>query len=112
MIRLSSIAVLWATIGTLGATIINTNNPATVAAFQAGATVINFESISGRTPQTISSYTTGDPVSSSSFIFDQIPGVQFSVGGMVGTNEPALYQLSGGMAGDAKSGNTWLGPVD
>ena len=98
MIRLSPIAVLWATFGTLGATVIDTNNPAIVAAFQTGATVIDFESISGRTPQTINSYTTGDPVSSSSFIFNQIPGVQFSVGGMVGTNEPALYQLSGGIA--------------
>jgi hypothetical protein len=31
---------------------------------------------------------------------------------MVGTNEPAVYQLSGGIAGDAKSPTNVLGPVD
>jgi len=91
---------------------INTNNPADVSAFQAGATVVNFNSISGRTPQTITSYTVGAAVSPTSFIFDQISGVQFSVGGMVGTNEPALYSLSGAIAGDAKSPPVVLGPVD
>src|SRR3954464_86354 len=87
--------------GLLHATVINTNNPATIAAFQAGATVANFDSISGVTAQAITAYTAGNPVNSSSFIFNQIPGVQFSVGGMVGTNEPAVYQLTGGIAGDA-----------
>jgi hypothetical protein len=98
--------------GLLHATVINTSNPALVAAFQTGATVNNFESISGRTPQAISAYTAGDAVSPSSFIFDQIAGVKFSVGGAPGTNEPALYQLTGAIAGDAHSGNTVLGPVD
>jgi len=98
--------------GLLSAAVVNTNNAAVVAAFQTGATVVNFESIAGPTPQTITSYTAGNPVSSSAFIFDQIPGVQFSVGGAPGTNDPALYQLSGGIAGDAKSGNKVLGPVD
>ena len=98
--------------GLLPATVINTNNPATVAAFQSGATVVNLSNISGRTPQAITNYTSGNAVSTSSFIFNQIPGVQFSVGGAVGTNEPALYQLSGGIAGDAKSPSTVLGPVD
>jgi len=98
--------------GLLSAAVINTNNAAIVAAFQTGATVVNFESIAGRTPQAITTYTAGNPVSSSAFIFDQIPGVQFSVGGAPGTNDPALYQLSGGIAGDAKSGNKVLGPVD
>jgi hypothetical protein len=31
---------------------------------------------------------------------------------MVGTNEPALYSLSGAIAGDAHSASTVLGPVD
>jgi hypothetical protein len=31
---------------------------------------------------------------------------------MPGTNSPALYQLTGGIAGDAKSGTTVLGPVN
>jgi hypothetical protein len=94
------------------ATVIDTNNAAAVAAFQSGATVVNFERIAGRTPQSISSYTVGDPVSATSFVFDQIPGVQFSVGGAPGTNEPALYELSGAIAGDAKSPTNVLGPVD
>ena len=88
------------------------NNAADVSAFQTGATVEDFESISGRTPQTISTYTSGDPVSPDSFIFDQVSGVQFSVGGAPGTNEPALYELSGSIADDAKSPDTVLGPVD
>ncbi len=93
-------------------TVIDTQNAADVSAFQAGATVVSFEGISGRTPQTITSYASGSSVSTSAFIFDQIPGVQFSVGGAPGTNEPALYTLAGGIAGDAKSPPTVLGPVD
>ena len=98
--------------GTAEAAITDTNNAAAVTAFQAGATVNNFESVSGRTAQGITSYTSGVAVSPTAFVFDQIPGVQFSVGGMVGTNEPALYSLGGGIAGDAKSPTTVLGPVD
>ena len=85
--------------GLLQGDVIDTNNAADVSAFQSGATVEDFESISGRTPQTITSYTAGDPVSPASFIFDQISGVQFSVGGAPGTNEPALYQALGGHRG-------------
>jgi PEP-CTERM motif len=99
-------------LGLLQATVIDTDNSATAAGFQSGATVVDFENIVGLTPQTITAYTAGDPVSSSSFLFDQVTGVQFSVGGAVGTNEPALYQLSGPIAGDAKSPSTVLGPVD
>jgi hypothetical protein len=80
--------------------------------FQTGATVNSFESIAGRTPQAITAYTAGDPVSSAAFVFDQISGVKFSVGGAPGTNAPALYSLTGGIAGDAKSPSTVLGPVD
>jgi PEP-CTERM motif len=98
--------------GLLGATVINTNNPADVAAFQSGATVVNFESVTGVTPQSIADYTAGNAVSPTAFVFDQIPGVQFSVGGAPGTNEPAVYQLSNGIAGDAKSPTNVLGPVD
>lgn len=113
MIKTWSVVFLIATSGrVLNAAVVDTNNAAAVSAFQTGATVVNFESIAGRTPQTITSYTAGDPVSPSAFIFDQIPGVQFSVGGAPGTNAPALYELSGGIAGDAQSGTTVLGPVD
>jgi len=76
----------------LHAEIIDTNNAASVSTFRAGATGVDFESIAGVTPQ--------------------VSGVQFSVGGMPGTNSPALFQLTGAIAGDAKSPTTVLGPVD
>jgi hypothetical protein len=113
MIRKTARCFILITFGALlRGDIIDTSNPGT---FQSGATVVDFESISGRTPQTITAYnpgTPGDPVSPNSFIFDQISGVKFSVGGAPGTNEPALYELSGGIAADAKSPDTVLGPVD
>src|SRR5215471_7922439 len=113
MIKICSALVFSATLGgLLNAAIVDTTNPATVAAFQSGATVVNFENISGRTPQTITNYNSGNAVDSNSFIFDQIAGVQFSVGGVVGANEPALYKLSDGIAGDANSPTTVLGSVD
>ena len=91
---------------------INTTDPALVAAFQSGLTVQTFESIAGRTPQAINAYTQGAAVSPTAFVFNQLPGVQFSVGGAVGTNMPALYQLGGTLAANAHSGTTVLGPVD
>jgi len=98
--------------GLLHASTINTSNAGEVAAFQSGATVNNFDSVAGRTPQTITSYTSGNAVSATAFVFNQIAGVQFSVGGMVGTNAPALYSLSGAIAGNANTPPTVLGPVD
>jgi hypothetical protein len=98
--------------GLLHASTINTNNAGEVAAFQSGATVVNFDSIAGRTPQTITSYTSGNAVSSTAFISNQIAGVQFSVGGNPATNQPALYTLSGAIAGNANTPPTVLGPVD
>src|SRR3982751_4236904 len=112
MFRISLLVLGSALYGLLAAAVINTNDPAVVSDFQSGATVFTFESVSGRTPQTLTNYSSGAPVSATSFVFNQIPGVQFSVGGAVGTNEPALYALSGGIATDAKSPNTVLGPVD
>jgi hypothetical protein len=96
---------------TLRAASIDTNDPSLVSAFQSGATIVSFENVSGVTPQAITSYYAGDSVSSAAFLFDQAPGVQFSVGGVPGTNSPALYQLSGSTAGDAKTPATVLGPV-
>jgi hypothetical protein len=91
---------------------VNTTDAGVIAAFQSGLTVQTFESLAGRTPQPITAYTQGDAVSATSFVFNQVPGVQFSVGGAVGTNMPALYQLGGTLAGNAHSGTTVLGPVD
>jgi PEP-CTERM motif len=103
---------------TTEATVISTNTASEVTNFQSGATVNTFEAILNRTPQNLTSYPVtapgdpGIPVSPLAFIFNEIPGVQFSVGGTPGTNEPALYSLSGNIAGDAKSPTTVLGPVD
>lgn len=106
-----SLTVLLAATAARGA-VIDTNNAATVAAFQTGATVQTFESVAGRTPQAIATYTSGAAISPNAFVFNEIAGVQFSVGGSPGTNKPALYQLTGAIAGDAHSASTVLGPVD
>lgn len=94
------------------AVVVDTNDAGAIAAFQSGITVVDFESVPTRTPQAITSYTQGVAVDAGSFVFDQIAGVQFSVGGMVGTNMPALFELGGSIAADARSGDTVLGPVD
>jgi len=112
MKRLLICACLCAMCDVSYAVVIDTTNAATIAAFQSGLNVADFESVATVTPQTITSYTQGDPVNSSAFVFNQLSGVQFSVGGVVGTNEPALFKLSGGIAGDAHSGTTVMGPVD
>jgi hypothetical protein len=95
----------------LHASTIDTNSAAIIAAFQSGATVIDFSSVGTVTPLVISNYNTVS-VPNTAKVFDQISGVRFSVGGMVGSDRPALYSLSGGIAGDAKSPSTVLGPVD
>jgi hypothetical protein len=110
--RLSYCLALLAVTSLAEGAVINTNSPAAVSTFQSGATVVSFESVSGRTPQTITAYTSDVPVSPLAFVFNEIPGVQFSVGGMVGVNRPALYSLSGGIAGNAQSPPTVLGLVD
>jgi len=113
MIRNISICLMsFASCVVLNAEIIDTNDAAAVSAFRAGATGVDFESVAGVTPQAINSYHSGDAISPSAFLFDQVSGVQFSVGGMPGTNSPALFQLTGAIAGDAKSPTTVLGPVD
>ena len=113
--KMRSLACAAVSVGTITAAAaagIDTTAPGVIAAFQAGLTVQTFESLAGRTPQAITAYTQGDPVSPNAFVFNQVPGVQFSVGGAVGTNMPALYQLGGALAANAHSGTTVLGPVD
>lgn len=112
MKRTLASAILALLCSTSHAAIVDTTDAATIAAFQNGLTVVNFDAVAGRTPQTIASYTSGDPVDVDSFIFDQIGGVQFSVGGNPGTNAPALYELTEDIADDAQSGAIVLGPVD
>jgi hypothetical protein len=91
-----------------------TRDASAIAAFQQGLTVLDFEGEAplGRTPQAISSYTAGNPVDPSAFLYDQAGGVRFSVGGGVGVNMPAIYALEGALANDAASGHNVLGTVD
>lgn len=93
--------------------IIVTRDAATIAAFQNGATVLDFDGDApyGRTPQAIGSYAPGQAVDPGAFLFDQASGVKFTVGGMVGVNAPAIYRLEGTIAGDAHSGSNVLGTV-
>lgn len=112
MKRALLVACLATLCGASYAAAIDTTDAGTVSAFQSGLTVVDFESIATRTPFAVTSYSAGTPVDESAFVFNQLSGVQFSVGGVVGTNRPALFQLGGGIAGDAHSGNTVLGPVD
>lgn len=106
-----SLPLLLAAVGGLAhATSIDTVDAAAVAAFQRGLHVVDFESVPGVTPQLIPTYNTGMPTNPAARVFDQIPGVQFSVGGQVGVNAPVLFDL--GVLGGAHSGTHVLGPVD
>lgn len=89
---------------------IDTADAAAVAAFQHGLHVETFESVPGVAPHLLAAYNTGTPTDPSAAVFDQLPGVQFSVGGEVGVNRPVLFDLS--RVGGAHSGTNVLGPVD
>lgn len=112
MRSLTCTAIGFGAIAAAAAAGIDSTDAGAIAAFQSGLTVQTFESLAGRTPQAIMAYTQGNAVSANAFVFNQVPGVQFSVGGMVGTNMPALFQLGGAIAGNAHSASTVLGPVD
>jgi len=100
--------------GAMYADVIITTDPNVAAQFQQGLTVVDFENLSGITAQTITSYTSGAPVSSSALLFtlppnSQQPDVEMTAGGMVGVNGAVVYKLSGGIAGDAHSATNVLG---
>lgn len=71
---------------------INTNNvtSAEYIAFTTGATVQNFESVSGLTPLTTTAYTNGTPVPSSAQMHGQIPNLFFHSGGANPTIPPQI----------------------
>lgn len=91
-----------------------TRDSAAIAAFQQGLNVLDFEGQAplGRTPQAITNYTAGLAVDPAALVYDQAPGVRFSVGGTVGVNRPAIYSIGGAVANDAASGRNVLGTVD
>lgn len=99
---------------------INTNNvtSADYIAFTTGATVQNFESVSGLTPLSITAYTNGTPVPSSAQMHGQIPNLFFHSGGANPNNTAAnpgtpvaLLTLAGGIAGNAHSGTNVVAPL-
>ena len=99
---------------------INTNNvtSADYIAFTTGATVQNFESVSGLTPLAITTYTNGTPVPSSAQMHGQIPNLFFHSGGANPNNTTAnpgtpvaLLSLGGSIAGNAHSGGNVVAPL-
>lgn len=114
------IAILLALTGSEAlATTINTNNvtSADYIAFTTGATVQNFESVSGLTPLSITAYTNGTPVPPNAQMHGQIPNLFFHSGGANPNNTAAnpgtpvgLLTLAGGIAGNAHSGTNVVAP--
>jgi hypothetical protein len=88
-----------------------TTDPVVVAAFQSGATVQNFDAIGGRTPLAIAAYTGGLAIPAGALLYDELAGVRFTVGGSPGDSRAVLLSLTGGIAGDATSPPTVLGPA-
>lgn len=98
---------------------INTNNVANpdYVALTTGATVQNFESVSGLTPLSITAYTNGTPVPPTAQMHGQIPSLFFHSGGANPNNTAAnpgtpvaLVTLAGGIAGNAHSGTNVVVP--
>lgn len=99
---------------------INTSNVASAdyIAFTTGATVQNFESVSGLTPLSITAYTNGTPVPPNAQMHGQIPNLFFHSGGANPNNPVAnpgtpvgLLTLAGGIAGNAHSGTNVVAPL-
>jgi hypothetical protein len=119
---LAAIAVLLMS-GGLSAAVINTNDPGVIAAFATGATVEDFEGISGMTPLALNDYTnatnSSTAVPAGAQLSDDIPGLFFHSGG-ASFNDPlgnpgtpaALLQLGGGIAGDAHSATNVIGSLE
>ena len=72
VIRIICGVVALALAGVAEATIVDTNVPSEVAAFQTNATVNNFENVPTRTPQSISDYTSGVAVSAAARVFAKV----------------------------------------
>jgi hypothetical protein len=107
-------AVILASVASSGGAIaapIITTDLNVVAAFQSGATVQSFDGIPGRTPLPITAYTDGLTIPAGALLYDELTGVRFTVGGSPGDSRAVLLTLGGGIAGDATSPPTVLGPA-
>ena len=100
---------------------INTSDTTSAAyiAFTTGATVQNFEGVSGLTPLGITAYTDGAPVPATAQMHGQIPGLFFHSGGANPNNTAAnpgtpvaLLSLGGGIAGNAHSPTNVVAPFE
>jgi hypothetical protein len=107
---------------TAAATTINTNDVNVYNAFAAGATLVNFTTVSGLTPLPLTSYAnTTDasiPVPPTALLSNQIAGLHFHSGGGSFNNPAAtpgtpaaLLALDGGIAGDARSSANVFGAL-
>jgi len=97
---------------------INTNNAAQVAAFQAGATVVNFDALPGALAATSYAGVDGTP-STGHTVSNPVAGVFFNSGGATALNPTAnpgtpvgLLELQGGIASDAHSPANVIVPLD
>jgi hypothetical protein len=99
---------------------INTSDTTSAAyiAFITGATVQNFEGVSGLTPLGITAYSDGAPVPATAQMHGEIPGLFFHSGGANPNNTAAnpgtpvaLLSLGGGIAGDAHSATNVVAPL-
>ncbi|MHC1768993.1 MAG: hypothetical protein AB9869_32705 [Verrucomicrobiia bacterium] len=115
---LAALALFGAAAATEG-TVINTTNPADIAAFQSGATVQTFDSISGITAVPITSYSPLDITGTGAlFTKDPAQSPYYNSGG-ASFNDPAsnpgtpigIVAPSGAIAGDKFSGNNVAGPL-
>lgn len=102
----------------LNITTINTNNAAQVTAFQAGATIVNFDALAGALAAT--SYAGADSTPSAGHtVSNPVAGVWFNSGGATPLDPVSnpgvpvgLLNLQGGIAGDAHSPSNIVVPLD
>lgn len=102
------------------ATVINTTNPAEIAAFKSGATVQTFDSIAGVTPVAISDYNPLDITLNTGAHFNKDAAqTPFYNSGGANPLDPAsnpgvpigIVTPTGAIAGDKASGNNVAGPI-
>jgi hypothetical protein len=94
---------------TLTAAPVNTNDPTTVASFQNGATVINFDSLAGITPLAIGAFTNDTPVPDTALLLQQLQtpgGIGITSGSGIGG---AVLDLQAPINTAAVSGSGVLG---
>ena len=125
LVRSSTVTRIAAGFAALGAAvaaqadILTTTDPTQIAAFQSGATVQTFDSISGITAVPITSYSPLDITGTSALLTKDPAQSPFYNSGGASFNDPVgnpgtpigVVAPSGGIAGDKFSGNNVAGPL-